>query len=640
MLSIKSISKAYAGRTLFADASLQINRRDRIGVVGRNGAGKSTLFSIILKDISPDSGEIALERGAKIGYLPQESASTGGETVIELACSISPDFIAAARRLGELGQEQDADPSDADYETFELAGGSRLIAKARQILSGLSFKDSDFDRPARELSGGWIMRAHLARLLVMEPDLLMLDEPTNHLDLHSLIWLQNYLLNYPGAILLISHDREFLNLLIHYVVELEGGQAMRYTGNYESHLVQRAASEAQRMAAYENQQKEIERLMKFVDRFRAKNTKATQAQSKLKQIDRMEKIDAPFISTKKMKFSFPQPSRSGQRVIALKQLGKAYGDLEVYASLNLEIERQQRIVLVGPNGAGKSTLLKILAEVIGFDAGERELGHNVQPGYFAQHRAETLQLNRTVLEEMIDTRANVTEQSARTLLGNFLFSDDDVFKKVGVLSGGEKSRLALAKLLLNPPNFLLLDEPTTHLDMGSIDTLIEALSQFNGTMVFISHDVHFIRKIASHVIHVEQGKLRHYPGPYDYYLEKTGQQAARAAETSLTNGSPVKVPDGAKREDAKTRKRREAEARQALSKKRKSQQAVIDKSEVRISSLEKRQGEIAGLLEQPETYSAGGQAQQLNRELMEINDELEQLNDRWSVAVDALNAIT
>ena len=640
MLSIKSISKAYAGRTLFADASLQINRRDRIGVVGRNGAGKSTLFSIILKDISPDSGEIALERGAKIGYLPQESASTGGETVIELACSISPDFVAAARRLGELGQEQDGDPSDADYETFELAGGSRLIAKARQILSGLSFKDSDFDRPARELSGGWIMRAHLARLLVMEPDLLMLDEPTNHLDLHSLIWLQNYLLNYPGAILLISHDREFLNLLIHYVVELEGGQATRYTGNYESHLVQRAASEAQRMAAYENQQKEIERLMKFVDRFRAKNTKATQAQSKLKQIDRMEKIDAPFISTKKMKFSFPQPSRSGQRVIALKQLGKAYGDLEVYASLNLEIERQQRIVLVGPNGAGKSTLLKILAKVIGFDAGERELGHNVQPGYFAQHRAETLQLNRTVLEEMIDTRANVTEQSARTLLGNFLFSDDDVFKKVGVLSGGEKSRLALAKLLLNPPNFLLLDEPTTHLDMGSIDTLIEALSQFNGTMVFISHDVHFIRKIASHVIHVEQGKLRHYPGPYDYYLEKTGQQSARAAETSLTNGSPVKAPDGAKREDAKTRKRREAEARQALSKKRKSQQAVIDKSEVRISSLEKRQGEIAGLLEQPETYSAGGQAQQLNRELMEINDELEQLNDRWSVAVDALNAIT
>jgi ATP-binding cassette subfamily F protein 3 len=640
MLSIKSISKTFAGRTLFADACLQINRRDRIGIVGRNGAGKSTLFSIILGETTPDSGVVALERGAKIGFLPQESAPTGEESVIELVCAVSEKFAKAALNLGALGKAKGVEPSDEDYEVFESAGGARLIAKGRQILSGLSFKDNDFDRPARELSGGWIMRAHLARLLVMEPDLLMLDEPTNHLDLDSLIWLQGYLQNYPGAILLISHDREFLNLLVRHILELEGAQATRYTGNYESYLVQRAANEAQRMAAYENQQKEIERLMKFVDRFRSKNTKATQAQSKLKQIERMEKIDAPFISSKKIKFSFPQPARSGQRVIALKQLAKTYGDLQVYKSLNLEIERHQRIVLVGPNGAGKSTLLKILAEVIDFDSGERELGHNVQPGYFAQHRAETLNLNGTVLEEMLDTRASVTEQAARTLLGSFLFSDDDVFKKVGVLSGGEKSRLALAKLLLNPPNFLLLDEPTTHLDIESIDMLIDALSQFNGTMVFISHDVHFIRKTASHVIHVERGKLKHYPGPYNYYLEKTGQQASRATETSLDSGSSVKSSAGLKREDGKARKRREAEARQALSKKRKSQQTLIEKSEVRISSLEKRQLEIAGLLEQPETYSAGGQAQQLNRELMEISDELKQLNDRWSVAVDALNAIT
>ena len=536
MLSIKSISKTFAGRTLFADACLQINRRDRIGIVGRNGAGKSTLFSIILGETTPDSGVVALERGAKIGFLPQESAPTGEESVIELVCAVSEKFAKAALNLGALGKAKGVEPSDEDYEVFESAGGARLIAKGRQILSGLSFKDNDFDRPARELSGGWIMRAHLARLLVMEPDLLMLDEPTNHLDLDSLIWLQGYLQNYPGAILLISHDREFLNLLVRHILELEGAQATRYTGNYESYLVQRAANEAQRMAAYENQQKEIERLMKFVDRFRSKNTKATQAQSKLKQIERMEKIDAPFISSKKIKFSFPQPGRSGQRVIALKQLAKTYGDLQVYKSLNLEIERHQRIVLVGPNGAGKSTLLKILAEVVDFDSGERELGHNVQPGYFAQHRAETLNLNGTVLEEMLDTRASVTEQAARTLLGSFLFSDDDVFKKVGVLSGGEKSRLALAKLLLNPPNFLLLDEPTTHLDIESIDMLIDALSQFNGTMVFISHDVHFIRKTASHVIHVERGKLKHYPGPYNYYLEKTGQQASRATETSLDSG--------------------------------------------------------------------------------------------------------
>ena len=639
MLSIKSISKAYAGRTLFANASLQINRRDRIGVVGRNGAGKSTLFSIILEDTSPDSGKITLERGAKVGFLPQENAPTGDETVVELACSFSPAFIEAARRLGALGQAHGGDPTDADYEAFESAGGGGLIAKARQILGGLGFRDADFDRLARDLSGGWIMRAHLARLLVQEPDLLLLDEPTNHLDLHSLIWLQNYLQNYSGAILLISHDREFLNQLVRHIVELEGGRVTRYTGNYEKYVVQREAGEAQRLAAYENQQKEIDRLMRFVDRFRSKNTKATQAQSKLKQIERMEKIEAPFVSRKKMNFTFPQPGRSGQRVIALRALAKSYGELGVYASLDLEVERQQRIVLVGPNGAGKSTLLKLLAGVIGHDAGERQLGHNVQPGYFAQHRAETLQLDGTVLEEMLDTPANVTEESARTLLGGFLFSDDDVFKKVGVLSGGEKSRLALAKLLLNPPNFLLLDEPTTHLDMGSIDTVIEALSQFKGTLVFISHDVHFIRKIASHVIHVEQGKLRHYPGPYDYYLDKTGQQSSRATQTSLPNGAPASGVTAARHEDPKSRKRREAEQRQALSKKRKGKQDIIDKLEAKTSALEKRQGEIASQLEHPETYADGGQAQQLNRELMEINNDHERYSNEWSIAVDDLNAI-
>ncbi len=639
MLSIKSISKAFAGRTLFADACLQINRRDRIGIVGRNGAGKSTLFSIILGETTPDSGVIALERGAKVGFLPQESAPTREESVIELVCAVSKQFAKAALNLGALGQSNGAEPSDEDYEVFESAGGARLIAKARQILSGLSFKDSDFDRPARELSGGWIMRAHLARLLVMEPDLLMLDEPTNHLDLDSLIWLQGYLQNYPGAILLISHDREFLNHLVRHIVELESSRAIKYTGNYESYLVQREANLAQHLAAYENQQKEIDRLMKFVDRFRSKNTKATQAQSKLKQIERMEKIEAPFVSRKKMNFSFPQPTRSGQRVIALRNLAKSYGKLQVYASLNLEIERQQRTVLVGPNGAGKSTLLKLLAGVIEHEAGERELGHNVQPGYFAQQRAETLDLNRTVLDEMLDTPANVTEELARTLLGGFLFSDDDVFKKVGILSGGEKSRLALAKLLLNPPNFLLLDEPTTHLDMGSIDTVIDALSQFKGTLVFISHDVHFIRKIAGNVIHVEQGNLRHYPGPYDYYLAKTGQQNSRSTQTSLLNGTNDRIVTPTRQEDAKTRKRREAEERQALSKKRKTRQKLIDSLEKKIMTLEKRQVEITALLELPETYSAGGEAPQLNRELMDISATLDDHNKEWSEAVDALNAI-
>ena len=639
MLSIKSISKAYAGRTLFSDVSIQINRRDRIGVVGPNGAGKSTLFSVILRDITPDRGEIAFEKGSRVGFLPQESAPTGDESVLELACSFSPEFIAAAKRLGALGANSDEEPTESDYEVFEAAGGGGLIAKARQILNGLSFKDSDFERPAKELSGGWIMRVHLARLLVQEPDLLMLDEPTNHLDLHSLIWLQNYLQNYPGAILLISHDREFLNQLVRHILELENSRFTRYTGNYEQYLIQREANEVQWLAAYENQQKEIDRLMKFVERFRAKNTKATQAQSKLKQIERMEKIEAPIISRKRMRFSFPQPMRSGQRVIRLKDIVKTYDKLEVYKSLNLEIEKGKRIVLVGPNGAGKSTLLKILAGVLDFNSGERELGHNVRTGYFAQHRTETLQLNRTVLDEMLDSTATITEESVRTLLGCFLFSEDDVFKKVGVLSGGEKSRLAMAKLLLDPPNFLLLDEPTTHLDMASIDTLIEAISQYSGTLVFISHDVHFIRKTANSVIHVESGELRHFPGPYQYYLDKTEQDSSRSTEASFNKDTSIKRNQTKKKEDSKTRKRREAEARQALSKKRKDKKENINKLESKITKLETRQSEINALLEKPETYSSGGQASVLNRELMEIIDDLEKLNKEWSDVVDALNAI-
>ena len=639
MLSIKSISKAYAGRTLFSDVSIQINRRDRIGVVGPNGAGKSTLFSVILRDITPDRGEIAFEKGSRVGFLPQESAPTGDESVLELACSFSPEFIAAAKRLGALGANSDEEPTESDYEVFEVTGGGGLIAKARQILNGLSFKDSDFERPAKELSGGWIMRVHLARLLVQEPDLLMLDEPTNHLDLHSLIWLQNYLQNYPGAILLISHDREFLNQLVRHILELENSRFTRYTGNYEQYLIQREANEVQWLAAYENQQKEIDRLMKFVERFRAKNTKATQAQSKLKQIERMEKIEAPIISRKRMRFSFPQPMRSGQRVIRLKDIVKTYDKLEVYKSLNLEIEKGKRIVLVGPNGAGKSTLLKILAGVLDFNSGERELGHNVRTGYFAQHRTETLQLNRTVLDEMLDSTATITEESVRTLLGCFLFSEDDVFKKVGVLSGGEKSRLAMAKLLLDPPNFLLLDEPTTHLDMASIDTLIEAISQYSGTLVFISHDVHFIRKTANSVIHVESGELRHFPGPYQYYLDKTEQDSSRSTEASFNKDTSIKRNQTKKKEDSKTRKRREAEARQALSKKRKDKKENINKLESKITKLETRQSEINTLLEKPETYSSGGQASVLNRELMEIIDDLEKLNKEWSDVVDALNAI-
>lgn len=643
MLTLSGITKAYGGRTLFADVTLQLNREDRIGLVGPNGAGKSTLFSIILGEESSDEGEIITERNVNIGYLPQESAPAGEETVIEIATAISPEFVKLRRIIKAwehdhpIEAEHAEDVHDDVHDKYNELNGYQIEAKAKQILAGLSFREKDFDRPAREMSGGWVMRAHLARLLTQEPDLLMLDEPTNHLDLEALLWFQDYLQGYPGAILVISHDREFLNALISHTVEIRMSKLIRYRGNYDDYLVQREANEAQLLAAYKNQQREINALQDFARRFGAKASKASQAQSKLKQIDRMEKIEAPTSDDKKVSFAFPQPQRSGQRVIRMKNIHFAYGQNVVYSGVDFEAERGQRIVLVGPNGAGKSTLLKLLAANVTPSQGERELGHNVKSGYFSQYRVDQLDTSRSVLDEALDTPSKVTEQFVRTLLGSFLFRGDDVFKKVSVLSGGEKSRLALVKLLLDPPNLLLMDEPTTHLDMSSIDALLYALDQFEGTLIFISHDVYFIRALANKVVHVSGGVLTHYAGDYQYYLDKTKSVSARAALTAGAKSGQVAKPPAPKPGiDRKEQKRLEAEARQARSNKLKGQRQVVHDFEKRIQGLEKRQADITEELEKPETYQAGGRAAALNREFSQNAAEIEELTPQWEAAATKL----
>src|SRR5467141_902771 len=447
MLTVSQLSKSFSGRLLFDEVSLQVNRGNRIGLVGPNGAGKSTLFSLILGETSPDSGQIAFEKSATIGFLPQETAAAGDETVLELALATTPELVRAQKVIAdyEHDHEQEQKTNDADYHkalhVFDEHGGWELEPKAKRVLAGLAFRETDFDRPARALSGGWIMRAHLARLLVMQPDLLLLDEPTNHLDLESLQWFQEYLRSYPGAIVMISHDREFLNQLVGSIVEIAHSKLVRYRGDWDSYVEQKAAREEQQLAAYKNQQKEIASLQLFADRFRAKASKASQAQSKLKQIDRMKKIAAPVAREKTIKFHFPQPIRSGLRVITLKDVDHAYGDLVVYRGMQFHAERGQRTVLVGPNGAGKSTLLKLLAGVLPVQNGVRELGHNVRTGYFSQNRIDVLNASHTVLDSARDMPNPVSEQTARTVLGSFLFRGDDVFKTVAVLSGGEKSRL-------------------------------------------------------------------------------------------------------------------------------------------------------------------------------------------------------
>src|SRR5690242_3531685 len=430
MLTLSGITKAYGDRVLFADATLQVNREDRIGLVGPNGAGKTTLFSIVLGEEPPDDGKITFERGISFGYLPQENAPIADETVIELATGITPEYIKLRRVLKAWEADHPAEAAhpeevhDNVHDRFNELGGYRLEAKAKQILAGLSFREKDFDRPAREMSGGWVMRAHLARLLTQEPDLLLLDEPTNHLDLEALLWFQEYLKTYPGAILVISHDREFLNQLVGSIIEIRQSKLIRYRGNYDDFLNQREAAEEQLLAAYKNQQREIGRMMEFINRFRAKNTKASQAQSKLKQIERMDKVEAPTSDDKKIDFQFPQPQRSGLRVIKLENIHHAYGNVEVYRGIDFQAERGQRIVLVGPNGAGKSTLLKILAGVLTPQQGTHALGHNVKSGYYSQYRVDMLHPEHTVLEEALDTPQRVTEQFVRTLLGSFLFRGD------------------------------------------------------------------------------------------------------------------------------------------------------------------------------------------------------------------------
>ena len=638
MLSISGVNKAFAGRSLFEDVSLQVNRGDRIGLVGPNGAGKSTLFGLILQRDTPDAGEISLQRGTTLGYLPQETVPPSGETVLELATATTGHAHAYASRDEPNSSGGPDDGSSASFHLDDTA--YEREPKAKKVLRGLGFREKDFDRPCRELSGGWIMRAHLARLLVQEPDLLMLDEPTNHLDLDALLWFQGFLRNYPGAILLISHDREFLNELVGSIVELRQGRLWRYRGNYDEYLVQREAQEEQLAAAYKNQQREIGQLMRFVERFRAKNTKAAQAQSKLKQIERMEKIEAPVAEDAEIGFRFPQPIRSGLRVISLKQIHHAYGNVAVYQGMDFQAERGQRIVLVGPNGSGKSTLLKLLAGVVQPQSGERELGHNVKFGYFAQHRVENLNLAHTVLEEALDTPQRVTEQFVRTVLGCFLFRGDDVFKRVSVLSGGEKTRLALVKLLLDPPNLLLMDEPTTHLDIASIEALIAALEQFQGTLIFISHDVYFIRAIANHVVHVRGGRLTHYPGDYQYYVDKTAAVNAAAEALAVPEADPAEEEAGQRPSDrAKDQKRAQAAQRQVRYQERQKHKKRVEALEKEIAAAEQKQLALTAELEDPATYDKAGRPAEITRELAAIVQELKDAMAEWELAASRLSEL-
>ncbi|MCX6931474.1 MAG: ABC-F family ATP-binding cassette domain-containing protein [Verrucomicrobia bacterium] len=616
MLTIADVSKSYGTRELFSEVSLFIARTDRLGLIGPNGAGKSTLFGLILGEEKPDTGTIEWERGADFGYLPQESAPAGDETILHIATS--------GKKL---------EPTDDDYDIDYT-----LEPRAKKILAGLGFKEGDALKLAKTFSGGWVMRAHLARLLVAEPALLLLDEPTNHLDLEALLWFQDYLTRYPGGLVVISHDRAFLNALCTGMLELRAGSLHYYHGNYDNFLTEKEARKSQQAAAFKTQQREIAHLQVFVDRFGAKASMASRAKSKEKQIERLKEaaVEEPTEELKKMNFKFPQPPRSGLKVIELEHVQQAYGDFVVYKDLNFTAERGQGIVLIGPNGAGKSTLLKILAGVSPIQGGTRELGSNVVPGYFAQNRLDNLNPDATVFENVMELRTNenqLTEHQARAILGAFLFRKDDVHKPVSVLSGGEKTRLALARILVKPPNLLLMDEPTTHLDIQSIDALVHALKSYEGTLIFISHDVHFIKTLAKNVLHVHSGKLTPYAGNYDYYLDKSKSTDARAALTSgLSDSRPKQAATPAKTAAPAAA----PTAKKATPNEIRKFREEVGLLEKKVSELEAKQSEITGALEDPASYTDKGKFHHLNRELSAVVDQLAAATAAWETAATKL----
>lgn len=614
MLTVKGLSKAYGGDALFQAISFPVNPGDRIGLVGPNGAGKSTLLEIIGGLEEADAGEVTRERGVTVGYLPQESAPASAKSVLEMALSGSGRVV-----LHASGTPEDlVDPARE--------------AEAKRILRGLGFQQTDFAREARELSGGWVMRAHLARLLVSEPDLLLLDEPTNHLDFDSVTWLTQYLQSSRSALLIISHDRTFLNRLVTRIIELERGTLTQYKGDYDAYLGQKTVRREQLAAAYRNQELEVERLQAFVDRFRAKASKASQAQSKLKQIERIRTLEAPEAQAAGIAFQFPQPRRSGAEVLRLNRTGFNYGDRVLFRDLTLEISRGQRLAVLGRNGTGKSTLLKLMAGSLPLGSGERKVGHNVELSYFSQQRMEMFRPDRSVLEEALDLSRSPGEAIARNVLGAFLFQGEDAFKPVAALSGGEKSRLALVKLLLDPPNFLLLDEPTTHLDIQSVEALVAALRQYDGTMVFVSHDLYLTQQLATSVVYLDGERVRFYPGGYEYFQDRF---AAEQAEAGDAPGEPEAAELPASRGVRTTereRRRQEAEARQERSRQRKELEEQLSRVEAEILELEARQ---KSLIDRLQAADAGRAAM----ELAQVTGNLKQLTARWDELAEAIQEV-
>jgi ATPase subunit of ABC transporter with duplicated ATPase domains len=535
VIRLDSVSKQHGSQILFLDASMAVNRGEKVGLVGPNGAGKSTIFRMIVREESPDGGQIAVDRGVTVGYFSQDVGEMGGRSVLEETMAGAGAVSEAAHELHAL-EHALADPARADeLETlveqfgnaqarFDELGGYALEARAREILAGLGFREDVVEDDVAKLSGGWKMRVALARILLMRPDALLLDEPTNHLDIESIIWLERFLQAFDGALVLTSHDRELMNRLVTKIVEIDGGDLVTFSGNYDFYDQQRAVLAAQGEAEYARQQAMLAKEQAFIDKFKARASHAAQVQSRVKKLEKIEKVEPPK-RRKVLEFEFRKAPRSGDDVARLDAVAKSYGARNIYEGLDLLVRRRERWCVMGVNGAGKSTLLKLVAGEASPDSGRVTIGASVKMGYFAQHSMELLDAKKTVIETLREAFPLASIGSMRSLAGGFGFSGDDVDKPCRILSGGEKARLVLALMLYDPPNFLVLDEPTNHLDLATKEMLMKALSDFDGTMLFVSHDRHFLRALSNRVLELSPTGVQTYGGGYTEYVVQSGHEA-------------------------------------------------------------------------------------------------------------------
>ena len=638
MLSVTGLSQSYDDHELFSGVTFTVGMSDRIAVIGRNGSGKTTLFEIITGSIMPDSGSVSLRRDTTIGYLRQDVQPLSERTLLEYV-SGSSDVVTNLAHKIRLVQEDLAEEKGEEtlngllrklgelQSLFEARGGYSSEHEAKMVLSGLGFAQSDFGRPLPEFSGGWRTRIELARLLFLSPDILLLDEPTNYLDLETQRWFEVYLKRYHGAILVTSHDRAFLNNVVSTVIAIEDEGVIFYRGDYDSYVLARGKDIETRQAAARRQEREISRQMRFIERFRAKNTKASQVQSRIKQLEKIERITVPR-STKKIHFNFPQPPRSGRVVIELKHVAKSYGQHVVYRDLSLTLERGDRAAIVGINGAGKTTLLRMLAGVLPFEGGRRVLGHNVTTGYFAQYYVESLNPHNTIIEELRGVAPGEPEQRLRGLAGAFLFSGDDVTKNISVLSGGEKTRVAIARMLMRPASFLLLDEPTNHLDIPSREILTDALNAYKGTMCFITHDRTLIREAANKIIQVRDGRVTVFPGSYDDYLWQSGPSDREAAMIETRPGTgqlhrPATAVEKRQRKALEGRLRNEYHRGISPVKER------MTRIEQELAATRERIQEIEGMMADPTHYENPQNVVAVNREYMALREKVARLTTEW-----------